>query len=874
MRKLRAFVLRVVGSWRKRSLARDVDAELNSHIDLHIADFMRAGIPEPEARRRALVALGGVAQTRERYRERSRVQWTDDLMQDLKFATRVLIKDRGFALTVVVVLALGIGANAAIFSVVDALVLKPLPFFEPDRLVMIWEDASKVGFPENTPAPGNYFSWRERNRTLSDIAATRSASANLTVDGPPEFVMGRRATANFFKVLGVEPLLGRTFTEEEDRLWARVTVISYSLWQRRYGGDRDAVGSAIVMSGERHTIIGVMPRAFVFRNREMDFWTPMRLTPEQQAERSSHYLNVVGRLATGVSVDDADKDIRTIAEALKREYPQTNRIVGSRVESLRTDLLGDRRSRLMVLSAASICVLLIACANIAALLLLRALNRRGELAIRASLGATGGRIARQLVVEAMILAFAGSSVALVLAPIGAGLLADAVPMGMIPLSISILDPRLFAATAALAIITSLMFGLGPALHIARAPVIEGLQYAGRSKVGGAGFSRDVLVVCQLAAAVVLLVGTGLMLQTFMNLRRQDLGFRPEQLLTLRTTLPVQRYGEHSRRVSFYGRVLDHVRQLPQVVDAAYISTLPFTSIGNTTGYSLEGRPERTDDVLIRIGTVGYLKTIGATLVEGRFLDPRDRQNAPPVVVVNETFARVAYSKGSAVGRRIMLFGDEQYRTIVGVVDDVRERGYLPDAKPAVYPPNTQITGTAFLPETLIVRASGDLQSLVPSIRRAVASVDPEQPVSAIRTMQEVIDRDVVDYRQQAVLLAVFAALAVMLAASGLYGLLAYSVAQRKGEIAVRMAMGASTGSVMRTIVIHGQKLAWTGVAIGLVAAFGLSRALNTLLYGVTASDPITFGTAGAVLWVIAVLACVIPAFRAARVSPASLLRGD
>ena len=551
-------MLRIVGQFRRRATERNMSAELKSHIDLHTADYMRAGLPEPEARRRALVALGGMSQTRERYRDRSRVQWIDELAQDVKFSLRVLLKDRGFTLTAVIVLALGIGANATIFSVVDALVLRPLPFHEPDRLTMIWEDVTEIGFPKNTPAPGNYSSWKERNRTFSDIAATRAANANLTVDGPPEFVMGRRVSANFFDVLGVKPLLGRTFTEGEDRARAPVTLISYGLWQRRYSGDPRAIGSTLVMNGQRRTVIGIMPRGFVFRDRERDFWTPMEMTPEQWTQRGSHYLNVVGRLAPGVSVDAADKDIGSIAEALKREFPQTNQIVGSVVVPLKADLLGDTRSQLMVLMAASACVLLIACANVAALLLLRALNRRGELAVRASLGATSGRIARQLGVEAMMLAFAGAGLGLVLAPIGANLLADAVPMGMMPLSVEILDLRLLMATMTLAIVTAIAFSLGPALHMARMPAVEGLQHAGRSRVGGAGLSRDVLVVCQLAAAVMLLVGTGLMLRTFMNLRAQDLGFQPAQLLTLRTMLPVQRYPEHANRMTFFNRVLDEV----------------------------------------------------------------------------------------------------------------------------------------------------------------------------------------------------------------------------------------------------------------------------------------------------------------------------
>ena len=875
MAKLRALFLRLLGLLRGQSVVRDVDAELASHIDLHVADFVRAGMSEDEARRRALVALGGMAQTRERYRERSRVQWMDELSQDVKFATRVLLKDRGFTLAVVAVLALGIGANTAIFSVVDALVLKPLPFFEPDRLMVIWEDATGVGFPKNTPATGNYFSWKERNRTFSDMAATRSATANLTVGGPPEFVMGRRVTANFFDVLGVRPMLGRTFTEEDDRTGAPVTIISYGLWQRRYRGSTDAVGQTIVMNGQRRTIIGVMPRGFVFRDRERDFWSPMAFTPEDWAQRGSHFLNVVGRLSPGTGLDAARKDMVRIAGELEREFPRSNARVGSVVEPLREDLLGNRRDQLNILMAASLCVLLIACANVAGLLLLRAFNRRGELAVRASMGATNGRIVRQLVAEGIFLAMVGAIAGLGLAPAGIRVLAEMVPIGMFPIEASVLDLRVVAVTLTIALLTAVTFSLGPAWHASRTPLVEGLQQTGRFRMTSTRVTREILVVAQIAVALMLLVGTGLLLRTFANLRASELGFEPAQLLTLRTTVPLAKYQKHADRVAFFDRVVTEVKALPGVRSAAFVSNPPFSSIGNTMGFLVEDRNERErQDTLVRIGTVDYLKTIGAELVDGRFLDNRDQESAPGVVVISETFARLYWPGRSAVGRRISFGGPDEMRTIVGVVRDVRERGYEPEAKPAAYLANTQVSGTFFLPEFLVVRASGDLMSLVPPLRRAIASVDPEQPISAIRTMDELLDSTIVDRRQQTTLLGIFASISVLLAALGLYAVLAYGVAQRKQEIAVRMAVGASRSSVLRAIAWDGQRLALMGLAIGLTGAWATSRTIESLLRDVTTSDPLTYGVAGAVLWAIAVVACVIPALRAARVSPATLLRGD
>lgn len=874
MRQARALLLRLAGLISRRARERDVDAELNSHIELHVADVMRRGIPEIEARRQALIALGGMAQARERYRERGRMQWIDEFTHDVRYAARVLVSARGFSTTVVVVLALGIGSNAAIFSVVNALMLQPLPFFEPDRLVMIWEDASTHGFPRNTPAAGNYFSWHERNHTFADIAATRSATANLTADGPPELVMGRRVTSNFFDVLGVRPLIGRTLTEEEDRASAPVTIISYGLWQRRYNGDRDVIGKTIVMNGERRSIIGVMPKGFIFRDREREFWNPMGFTPEQRTQRGSHFLNVVGRLDPGVTVDAARKDIARITAELQREFPDSNAEVGSVVEPLRDDLLGNRRAQLNVLMGASVCVLLVACANVAGLLLVRAFNRRGELAVRASMGATRGRIVRQMMVEGILLALSGAALGLALAPGIARVLADMVPMGMSPLESSVLDLRVAAVTLTVALSTAVAFSLGPALHASRASLVESLQQAGRSRLTNARLSREALVVGQIAIAVVLVVCTGLLLRTFASLRESELGFQPAQLLTLRTTIPPARYQTHADRVTFFDRVVAEVKTLPGVQSAAYVSNPPFSSIGNTSGFLIEGKSDKErQDALVRIGTVDYLRTIGAELVEGRLLESRDQENAPGVIVINETFARLHWPGRSAVGRRISLGGPDQARTIVGVVRDIRERGYEPDAKPAAYLANTQVTGTFFLPEVLVIRASGDLMSLVAPVRRAIATVDPEQPMSAVRTMDDLLDSNIVDRRQQATLLSIFASIALLLAALGLYAVLAYGVAQRRREIAVRMAVGASGTLVLRTVVWQGQRLVLIGLGAGLAGAWGVSRAIASLLHGVTPSDPLTYAAAGSLLGAIAVLACIIPASRAARVSPAALLRG-
>jgi predicted permease len=427
----------------------------------------------------------------------------------------------------------------------------------------------------------------------------------------------------------------------------------------------------------------------------------------------------------------------------------------------------------------------------------------------------------------------------------------------------------------LALVTAITFSFGPALHASRGPLVENLQQAGRSRLTTTRVSRDSLVVCQIAVAVILLVGAGLLLRTFANLRGSDLGFEPAHLLTLRTTIPLTKYAKHQDRSSFFERVVTGVKSLPGVANAAYVSVTPFGAIGNTSGFTIEGGdPAHPQDALTRIGTVDYLATIGAELIDGRLLDSRDQENAPPAIVISEMFANLHWPGRSAVGHRMSIGGDDVMRRIVGIVRDIKERGFELEAMPAVYLPNTQVSGTFFVPEVLVVRAAGDLTALVPHIRAAVGAVDPEQPIGAIRTMEDVLDLSVVDRKRQTTLLGVFASIAVLLAALGLYAVLAYGVAQRKQEIAVRMAVGASAASVVRAVAWDGQKLVVLGLAIGLAGAWGTSRMMESLLRGVTPSDPLTFGASALALWLVALLACGIPALRAARVSPSALLRGN
>jgi len=801
----------------------------------------------------------------------------DALLGDVRYGLRLFRRSPLFTLVAAGTLALGIGANTAIFSVVDAVVIRALPYDDPDRIVVIWEDNSRAGFAKNTPAPANFFDWRRMNRTFVDMAATGGAGGSLTGDGTPEQVNGRRATPNFFSVLGVHPIAGRTFTDEEDRGGAQVIVISYGLWQRRYGGERSIVGRTVVMNDTRYEVIGVLPRDFVFRNRNVDFWLPIHFSPEQAAARNSHYLNVVGRMKSGVTFEAAREDITAIARTLTAQYPDSNRDVGVALVPAKEEMLGNTRLELIVLMCASAAVLLIACANLASLLLSRAAGRCGELAVRAALGASRGRIARQLVIEGLMLAGLGAAAGLALVPIAGRMLAGLAPAGVAEVTLSTFDPRVLLFTLVTATATGLLFSVAPAVHAGRVSLQEALQQQTRGAVGaGSRLTRDALVVLQIAAAVVLLVATGLMVRTLLNLRAIDLGFAPERLLTMRTSLPRPKYADPQTRVAFFDRVLAGVRALPDVERAAFASNLPFTSAGNTQWFSVEGVPKvpgQIYDALYRGVTPDYLATIGARIVEGRSLDERDVASAPRAIVINETLAREVFEGRSPLGHRIN-FGQSSapWFTIVGVVRDVRERGYEPALKPGVYFSTAQAPEAWAVPEYLVLRTRRDPADLAESVRRVIAAVDPAQPIASVRTMEDILDLEVADRHQQMVLLGAFAALAVVLSSLGLYGLLAYAVAQRSREIGLRVALGAAPRTVVAMVAAHGFALTAVGLAVGAAAAFAAMRAMRSVLFGITPTDGVTFGAVLVLLGVVACIASVIPAARAARVDPMVVLR--
>jgi putative ABC transport system permease protein len=796
-----------------------------------------------------------------------------DLFADLRYAVRLLRKTPVFTVAAIGTLALGIGANTTIFSLVQAVLLQPLPYQDPGRIVMLWEDASAAGFPRNTPAPANFNDWRAMNRSFQAMAATSFAGASLTMDGAPEQVLGRGVTPNFFDVLGVRPLLGRSFTPSDDRPGVNVVIISHALWQRRYAGDRRIVGRTIVMSDVKSEVIGVAPRGFVFLNREIDYWTPMRLTPQQATARGNHFLNVVARLNPGVSVEAAGAEMQEIATRLAAQYPENNRGIGAVVVPIREQVLGDTTVEVIALAVAATAIVLIACANLASLLLARASVRRGEQAVRLSLGASRARLARQALVEALCISIAGGTLGLIIPTLTSTLIERIVPAGLQGLTLSILDGPLLVFASLLSIATGVLFSLGPVWQSAHVSAADVLQQHARGTVGGAGrHFRDVLVVLQVAGTVVLLIGAGLMLRTLANLNAVPLNFNPNNLLTMQVVLPQARYTDAARRVAFFDRVVSQVRALPGVQDAAFGSTLPFQAAGNTRTFMVEGRqllPTDIPDALFRVGTADYLRTLGVTPIEGRLIDDRDVVDAPRAVVVNETLAKRFLFGGPALGRRLRFGRDEPWFTVVGVVPDVLERGYEQDDKPGVYVSTAQAGGNG---SNLIVRTAGEPLGYAAAVQRIIHQVDPDQPTRLVRSMNEFIGLSVGDRRQHTSLLVMFGGLAMLIAALGLYGLLAQTVSARVREIGVRMALGATWQSVIGLVMSRGMALTATGLVAGVLIAWSATRAMTALLYGVDAGDPLTFASVIGLMAIVATAASVIPAIRAARVDPMEVLR--
>ena len=801
-----------------------------------------------------------------------------NLVANLRYAFRQITKNPGFFALAVAALALGIGANTAIFSAVEAVLLHSLPYSRPDRLVVVWEDASFVGFAFNTPAPANYLDWQARNRVFTDMLATRFVTASLTGDGQPEQLSGKKVTPNFFDVLGVQPVRGRPFTVQEDKSQTPVVVLSYNLWRRRFGGDQAIIGRTMLMNGVPTKVVGVMPKDFFFSDRKnSDYWVPMAFTPEQWAWRHTHFLTVVARLKPGVTAEQAQKDMQRIAEELQKQYPESNAKVGAVVVPIQKDYAGDTRSGLLVLQVASLFVLLIACSNLANLLLARSTGRRREMAVRLAMGASRWRIASQLLTESLVLAVAGGLLGLWVGQMCWSVFGKLVPQqageGFA------VNGQLLLFTAGISLAAGVLFGFVPALRASSVPLEESLKEGGRGGESRSGLRlRDTLVAGQFALAFALLVCAGLMIQTIWNLQKQELGFHADHLLTMGVPLPEKKYDTDEKVRGFFHAVVEDVRALPGVEGAGFGSDTPFMTNGDTEGYTVEGEPPlpagEYNDALYREVTPGYLEMLGARVKEGRLLVENDHENGALALVVNEFLAKRHWPGKSAVGKRIR-FGDEKalWWTVVGVVGDIRERGFLYEMKPAVYVPVTQVQKPGRF-SMLVVRTSNDPACAVKMVEGAVWSVDPQQPVSYVRTMDQLMETDVADRTRPMILLGVFAGLALVLACIGVYGVLAYAVAQRTREIGVRMALGAKPRDVTRMILGGGVKLSAIGLLAGGALAAGLANLLETLLFGVTVVAPGIYVGTAATLLLVALMACVIPAQRASRVDPAVALRNE
>jgi putative ABC transport system permease protein len=825
------------------------------------------------------------------------------LIQDLRYGARTLLKNPVFTLIAVITLALGIGANTAIFSVVDAVLLRPMPYPEADRLVFLWSTGSG-GTSSFGSAMPDYREWRDQNRTMDGLGGFYYGDFNLSpAGGEPERVQGAYITSNLFDVLKVSPALGRLFTPEEDQFGRhRVVLLSHGLWQRSFGGDRAIVGREIKLGGESVTVAGVMPRGLSFFDNvpEIELWTPIAFAPGDSMDtRNNHFVNLVGRLKPGVTAAQAQEDASAIARRVEEQFP-VNKGLGAQIRPAHEQLTGDSSAALYVLLGAVAFVLLVACVNVANLMLARAAAREREMAIRASLGASRARIVRQLTVECLPLGVAGGALGVLLAIWGIDLLESFLPASLPRHNAIAVNGRVLVFTLALALFTSLLFGLAPALQAVKADVRAALNEGGR---GGSqrGRLRSLLVVAEVALALVLLVGAGLMARSFVKLRQSPVGFTERNVLTMRMTLPEAKYpfpiSADDRRdpagLAFYERLLERLESLPGVKAATVSTVLPLGSMGNWGKFlSVEGRPappslDQVPSANFALISHDFFRTFGVAVRRGRSFTAQDKENSQPVAIVNETLQRRFFPNEDPVGKTIWMGPPEHLlppetqtpenrfarRLIVGVVADVKSGSLNQPAAPLVYAPIYQYRREGWSNSvTLAVWTVTAPETLTAAIRGQVRALDQDLPVANVRTVGELLNRTLSEAKFNLLLLGLFAVVALVLAAIGVYGVMSYAVTQRTREIGVRMALGAQPRSVLRLVIGQGMKLASAGVVIGVAVAWALTRLMATMLFETPATDPATFAAIALSLAAVALLACWIPARRAAKVDPIVALR--
>jgi len=799
----------------------------------------------------------------------------DTLLKDLRYGVRGLLKRPGFTLVALIALALGIGANTAIFSLVNAVLVQPLPFAEPDRLVWMWGNIRQGGNRASV-SPLDFLDYRQQNTTFEHFAASFSVPAHaiLTGNGEPERLTAGGVTGNYFQALGVSPALGRTFVLENEKPASdHVTILSFGLWQRRFGGDAEIIGKTIILNGESYAVLGVMPKDFNFP-RSSELWFPMSFDRyEGMKQRKAHFLRPIGRLKPGVTIAQAQADTDAIARRLEQAYPDTNTGWNLRLVSLRDQLVGNTKPTLYILLGAVGFVLLIACANVANLLLVRAAARQKEIALRTALGASRLRIVRQMLTESTLLALLGGVLGALLAAWGIDLLVLVSADNLPPTAHVRIDATVLIFTLLVSLVTGVLFGLAPAFRTMKLNLCDSLKEGGRSVGEGVqrNITRSVLVVIESAVAVVLLVGSGLLIKSLVRLQNVSPGFDSSNVLTMRIDLPEEKYTTTEKRTNFFQQLETRLGGLAGVESVGLISELPLSGQPNDIPYTVEGRPPASpdqmfDDDFRRVNTQ-YFRAFHIPLLRGRNFTDQEVAKEAKVLLISDLLAKQVFPNEEPIGHRLILgIGGEAYE-IVGVVGDIRHHGLENQPSPAMYLPTCESSEM-----NLVIRAQGDPANLAAAVRREVKAIDPDQPVAAVKTMDEWLTTAVSGPRYRTSLLGLFALVALILASTGIYGVMSYSVMQRTHEIGIRMALGAQRFDVLKLVVRQGMSLVVIGVSLGLLGAVALTRVMSSLLFEVTPKDPLTFTAVALFLAAVALIACYIPARRATRVDPLVALR--
>ena len=808
-----------------------------------------------------------------------------NLLQDLRYGLRTLLKHRSFTFIAVFTLALGIGANTAMFSVVNAVLLRPLPYNDPARLVTIWEESPDRGMYQMPVSFANLRDWVDQNQTFEQISAYTFTNLNLTGAGEPARLLTIRSSANLFSLVGATPFLGRAFLPGEDNEGAaRVVILGHTLWRSRFNSDPGIVGKSLTLNNQNYTVVGVMPASFQFPvgfgymgkvvNDPIELYVPLAPTAGE-SRRGNYSFFAIGRLKSGISIDHARAEMTAIERRLEQQYPEGNTGIGISLVPTQEQTVKEIRPALLVLLGAVVFMLLIACANIANLLLARAAARKKEIAIRTALGSNRLRILRLLLTESLMLSLAGGCLGLLLAYWGTDILLALAPDNIPRLNEVGVDARVFGFTLAISLITGLLFGLVPAIHAVKPNLNEGLKEGSKGSMGSAAGkrTRNILVAVEVALSLVLLIGAGLMIKSFVRLQQTNLGFNPDQVLTVNLTLSKSRYPEDRQQAAFFQQALERIQSLTGVQSAGATTALPLTLSLSGSDFRIEGRPEPEagKEMIINASSVSpsYFSTLGISLMKGRDFSDRDNSDAPLAAIINNDLARIYFPGEDPIAKRITFDDGESWISIVGMVADTKRVGLDTSTKPEVYFPYLQVPSPSM---TLVVRTATEPLSLVGAVKNQIQMVDKDLPLGESKTMQQVLSESKSGRRFNLVLLTVFATVALILAMVGIYGVMSYAVTQRTHEIGIRVAIGAQSRDVFRMVVGEGMILAMIGIGFGLVGAFALTRLMTTMLFGVEPTDPATFITIAALLIGVTLVACYIPGRKATKVDPLVALR--